>query len=231
MKRKKALTSAASAKKRNKENKSLSRIYPTLPKINCGDRQEAVDNSLLTDFTTDDFYRPDVQSKLAECIKYSWTSSKATQTIKSLEEALFRYYENAKTLYLNIENKVVDTLDNRCKPIFDIGTLLLCVTCLRARVSSGKNARQAVFAYMVSNPKGCTSGVRRSISHACDRCLCQGDILSPLYEFLVQVKELLIHGALDAARNTTGLDASTTTEIINEYSNSIKRCLTEDFEE
>jgi len=144
---------------------------------------------------------------------------------------LFRYYENAKKSYVNIEKQVVGTLDNRCKPIFDVGMLLLCVTCLRARVSSGKNARQAVFNYMVSNSKICTSGVCLYISNIYDRCLCQGDIISPLYDFLMHVKELLIHGALDAARDITGLDASTTTEVINEYSNSIKRCLIEDFEE
>ena len=157
MKRKNTATSVASSKKRTKEKNPLSHVYPTLPKINRGDGQETVDNSLLTDFTTDDFYRPDVQSKLAECIKYSWTSSKATPTIKSLEEALFRYYDNAKKSYVNIEKEVVCTLDNRCKPIFDIGMLLLCVTCLRAKVSSGKNACQAVFTYMVSNPRRCTS--------------------------------------------------------------------------
>ena len=96
MKRKNTAQSVASAKKRSKDKKSPSRVYPTLPRINRGDKQETVDNSLSTDFTTDDFYRPDVQSQLAERIKYSWTSSKATPTIKSLEEALFRYYENAK---------------------------------------------------------------------------------------------------------------------------------------
>jgi hypothetical protein len=63
MKRKNTATSVASAKKRSKEKKSLSRVYPTLPKINRGDRQETVDNSLSTDFMTDDVTKQRFLSK------------------------------------------------------------------------------------------------------------------------------------------------------------------------